>query len=160
MQLHLRDETAPLISVLIGRADQMGSLPSLTDLYDPKSKAHLLAGTYPKEADLIAEINALKNVLEKHGVKVFQPDPLKDCNQIFARDLGFVIDDLFVRKQPLEFLNSLGVGTCGDDLGIIKSGTDPNKKMIPKKHHITSLNMRFFVEANNLLGIKLCIKTF
>jgi N-dimethylarginine dimethylaminohydrolase len=114
MQLHLRDETAPLISVLIGRADQMGSLPSLTDLYDPKSKAHLLAGTYPKEADLIAEINALKNVLEKHGVKVFQPDLLKDCNQIFARDLGFVIDDLFVqsnilplREKELEGLKSL-----------------------------------------------------
>ena len=114
MQLHLRDETAPLISVLIGRADQMGPLPNLEDLYDPKSKAHLLAGTYPKESDLIQEINAFKSALEKHGVQVFQPDSLMDCNQIFARDLGFVIDDLFVqsnilplREKELEGLKSL-----------------------------------------------------
>ncbi|MGC6422315.1 MAG: dimethylarginine dimethylaminohydrolase family protein [Flavobacteriaceae bacterium] len=101
MELHLVDETAPLEAVVLGRADQMGGLPILEDLYDPKSKAHLLDGTYPVETDLVNEMNAFKKVLEKYGVRVLHPSSIPDCNQIFARDLGFVIDDVFVQSNIL-----------------------------------------------------------
>lgn len=114
MHLSLINENSILESVLLGRADQLGPEPDYATLYDPKSKAHLLAGTYPKEAALVEEMAAFKTVLEKYGVQVLQPDPIQDCNQIFARDLGFVIDDIFVqsnilplREGELEGLNGL-----------------------------------------------------
>ena len=125
MQLQLKNETAPLAVVLLGRADQMGPEPKITALYDPKSKAHLAAGTYPKEQDMITELAAFKSVLEKYGVEVIHPTAIEDCNQIFARDLGFVIDDVFVqsnilplREQELEGLNEL------------KAAIDPEKYLV------------------------------
>ena len=114
MKIHLQNETAPLETVVLGRADQLGAVPPLEELYDPKSIAHWHAGTYPKEDDLCREMNAFKQVLEKYGVKVLHPSPIDQCNQIFTRDLGFVIDDTFVesnilplRERELEGLQGL-----------------------------------------------------
>ena len=101
MQLHVKDETATLKSVVLGRADHLGPIPDINALYDPKSISHLKNGTYPKEEDLIPEMEAFKLVLEKHGVTVIRPESIADCNQIFARDLGFVIDDCFVFSNIL-----------------------------------------------------------
>ena len=90
------DETAPLEAVILGTANQMGGVPDINKTYDPKSKEHILAGTFPKEADLTKEMEEVARILEKHGVKVYRPESLPNLNQIFARDIAFVIDDKLV----------------------------------------------------------------
>ena len=101
IKLHIKNETATLKSVVLGIANQNGSTPKPEDCYDPKSKLHVLAGTYPKEMDMICEMEAFNQVLIKYGVKVYRPEVLKDVNQIFARDIAFVIDDLFFKSNIL-----------------------------------------------------------
>ena len=39
-------------------AQESGAIPKPEDAYDPKSLEHILAGTYPKEADMVQEIDA------------------------------------------------------------------------------------------------------
>ncbi|MGL1888550.1 MAG: arginine deiminase-related protein [Reichenbachiella sp.] len=96
IELLIKDEAAPLVSVVLGVAESLGGIPDLEHTYDPKSRENILAGTFPDETDLIEEMNGLKRVLEKHGVKVYRPDVLTDTNQVYARDIGFVIGDVFV----------------------------------------------------------------
>lgn len=96
IQVKVLDESAPLEAVILGTAHDMGGEPSLEKTYDPKSKEHILAGTFPKEADLVKEIEEVAIVLEKHGVKVYRPESIPNLNQIFARDIAFVVDDKLV----------------------------------------------------------------
>lgn len=99
--LQITDETSPLKSVVLGTAKSSGPMPEPKDAYDPKSLEHILAGTYPEEADMVQEMQGFCSVLEKHGVQVFRPEILKDCNQIFSRDIAFVVDDKLVEANIL-----------------------------------------------------------
>jgi N-dimethylarginine dimethylaminohydrolase len=99
--LKIENETSSLKSVILGIANDNGPIPKPEDCYDPKSKQHVLAGTYPDEKDMIAEMDAFNAVLVKHNVKVYRPEILENVNQIFARDIGFVIDDLFFKSNIL-----------------------------------------------------------
>lgn len=96
IELQVKDETSTLKAVMLGRADGFGGTPSLEETYDPKSREHIIAGTFPVEDDLIPELQAFHDVLIKHGVEVFRPDPIDGLNQVFSRDIGFVIDHTFV----------------------------------------------------------------
>ena len=100
-QFYINDEISPLKSVILGRADSPGPVPTPEQCYDPKSREHVLAGTYPKEADMVKEMAAFEQVLKKHGVKVYRPDLLENVNQIFTRDIGFVIEDRFIKSNIL-----------------------------------------------------------
>ena len=100
-QFHIVDEISPLKSVILGRADSNGNPPTPEQCYDPKSREHVLAGTYPKEADMVREMEAFEKVLKKHGVKVYRPELLENVNQIFTRDIGFVIEDKFIKANIL-----------------------------------------------------------
>lgn len=93
MQLNIVDETSPLKAVILGTAKSNGPVPTIEEAYDPKSIEHIKAGTYPKEVDMIREMDAFAAVFQKYGVEVFRPEVLQDCNQIFARDIAFVIED-------------------------------------------------------------------
>ncbi len=93
IQLHIENETNPLKAVILGTAESCGPVPGPEEAYDPKSLEHILAGTYPKEEDMVKEMDAFAKVFEKHGVKVYRPEVLQDCNQIFSRDIAFVIED-------------------------------------------------------------------
>ena len=101
LELHITDETAPLKAVVLGTAQSSGPVPAPEEAYDPKSLEHILAGTYPKEADMMREMDGFAAVLKKHGVRVFRPEVLEDCNQIFSRDIAFVIDDTLVEANIL-----------------------------------------------------------
>ncbi len=90
------DETAPLQEVIVGTAESMGGTPSIGATYDPKSREHLLAGTFPIEADLSEEMEQVVRVLEKYGVKVWRPRVIGNYNQIFSRDIALVIEDVMV----------------------------------------------------------------
>lgn len=97
----VHNETNTLEWVLLGRADQSGPIPTPHAAYDLKSRHHIEKGTYPEESALTAQLNAMCRTLESHGVNVLRPDMVKDCNQIFARDMGFVIDDYFFLSNIL-----------------------------------------------------------
>ena len=101
MKLNIQNETSKLKAVILGTAQSNGATPKVEDCYDPKSIEHVLAGTYPLEEDMIAEMEAVAAVFKKYNVTVFRPEIIKNYNQIFSRDIGFVIDDVFVRANIL-----------------------------------------------------------
>lgn len=101
LSLHLQNETSKLIAVVLGIANSNGPTPTAEEAYDPKSLEHILAGTYPIEADMIAEMEAFLQVFKKYNVQVYRPSLIENYNQIFTRDIGFVIEDTFIKANIL-----------------------------------------------------------
>ena len=101
IKLNVQNETSRLRAVVLGTAESNGPIPKVEDCYDPKSIEHIVAGTYPSEKDMIKEMNALVKVFEKYNVEIYRPHLIKDCNQIFARDIAFVIDDIMIEANIL-----------------------------------------------------------
>ncbi|NRS89692.1 N-dimethylarginine dimethylaminohydrolase [Flavobacterium sp. 7E] len=101
LELKVNNETSKLQAVVLGSANNNGPTPSVEEAYDPKSLEHILAGTYPVEQDMIEEMDAFYTVLKKYNVTVFRPELIENYNQIFSRDIGFVIDDVFVKANIL-----------------------------------------------------------
>lgn len=101
MKVNVPNETNRLQAVILGTATHNGPTPKLEEAYDPKSAEHIKAGTYPLEADMVAEMNAFEQVLKKYNVTVYRPQIIENCNQIFTRDIGFVIDDIFIKANIL-----------------------------------------------------------
>lgn len=69
---------------------------------NPASKWHKENGTYPTEESIIEEIATVAKALEKEGIEVLRPKNTRGRDQIFSRDIGFVIDDKFVIANMLE----------------------------------------------------------
>ncbi len=101
LRLRIKDEVSRLKAVVLGTAESSGPIPRPEEAYDPKSLEHILAGTYPKEADMIKEMEAFSIILKKYGVAVFRPEVLENCNQIFSRDIAFVIEDKLIISNIL-----------------------------------------------------------
>lgn len=101
LKLHIKNETARLRAVVLGTAESNGPAPRVDDCYDPKSVEHVLAGSYPNEVDMVHEMDAVAAILKKYKVQVFRPHVIKDCNQIFSRDIAFVIEDKLIRANIL-----------------------------------------------------------
>ena len=96
MNLHVQSETARLRAVVLGLPTSPGPTPSLEETFDSKSYESVLHGVYPEEEDMIHEMDAFLAVLKKYDVDVYRPSPVKNCNQVFSRDVGFVIDDKII----------------------------------------------------------------
>jgi len=101
LTLHITDETSPLKAVILGTAQSNGPTPTADEAYDPKSLEHILAGTYPVEKDMITEMEAVNQIFKKYNVTVYRPELIENYNQIFSRDIGFVIDDIFIKANIL-----------------------------------------------------------
>ena len=101
MVLNIQNETSMLKAVVLGTAISNGPTPKVEECYDPKSVENVLAGTYPLEADMVEEMEAFDQVLKKYDVEVFRPTIMEGVNQIFARDIGFVINDKFIASNIL-----------------------------------------------------------
>lgn len=101
LQLNVKNETSRLRAVVLGTAVSNGPTPTIEEAYDPKSLEHIKAGTYPVEADMVREMEAFNQVFEKYDVQVFRPEIIEDYNQIFTRDIGFVIDNKFIKANIL-----------------------------------------------------------
>ncbi|WP_281637355.1 dimethylarginine dimethylaminohydrolase family protein [Flavobacterium marginilacus] len=101
LKLNVKNETSRLRAVVLGSAISNGPTPKADEAYDPKSLEHILANTYPVESDMIIETEAFNSVFQKYGVTVLRPKMIENYNQIFARDIGFVIDDIFVKSNIL-----------------------------------------------------------
>jgi N-dimethylarginine dimethylaminohydrolase len=121
LNINIENEYSRLKTVILGIADNLGNPPSVSDAFDPRSLYHIKNNSYPLEKDLKKEVDSFKKKLTKHNVKVLRPNNVEDCNQIFARDLGFVISNMFFlsnivpnRQDEIEgikeILNHLDVG--------------------------------------------------
>jgi N-dimethylarginine dimethylaminohydrolase len=96
ISLNVNNEFGKLNEVILGIAQSNGGVPKLDECYDPKSREHVQNGTFPEEAHLSDELNQFLNVLKKYNVSVFRPTLIEDYNQIFSRDIAFVIGEKLV----------------------------------------------------------------
>jgi N-dimethylarginine dimethylaminohydrolase len=101
LELNIQNETSRLRRVILGRADSNGPVPSLEDAYDPKSIEHIKNGTYPKEEDMVKEMEEVLQIFDKYDVDVYRPDLIEDYNQIYARDIAFVIENKIIKSHIL-----------------------------------------------------------
>ncbi len=99
--LSIHNESNTLQAVILGIADDSGGVPRLEDAYDPKSLEHIFKGSYPTEDIMLQELHAFKKVLEKYHVTVYRPRNITSVNQIFTRDIGFVIENKFIKSNIL-----------------------------------------------------------
>ena len=132
LNLNIQKETSRLRAVVLGTVYHNGPSPSLEQCYDPKSKMHVKAGTYPSEHDMIIEMQSLANVFDKYNVSVFRPKIIENYNQIFSRDIGFVIEDKFIvanilpdRDQEIEAIDY-----------ILDQIPNDNKITLPEECHV------------------------
>ncbi len=102
LSILIKNESADLESVLLGIANDFGGEPPVDEAYDPKSKEHINAGTFPVESDLLGEMEAFNAVFKKYNIEVFRPENIHNYNQIFSRDIAFVIDDKFIIPNIIE----------------------------------------------------------
>jgi N-dimethylarginine dimethylaminohydrolase len=99
MNLNVKNETSTLKAVVLGQPGSLGQIPRLDQTYDAKSYESVLLAGYPSEEAVYKEMSAFEKVLLKYNVQVFRPWTLDNCNHIFARDVGFVIDDKIINSN-------------------------------------------------------------
>ena len=125
IKLNVINETAQLRAVIVGIADDFGGTPSIKECYDPKSKEHVRLGLFPLENDCVLAMDTLVKVLKAYDVTVYRPQNTKRLNQIFSRDIAFVIGGKLIlpniiedRRKEVEAINSVLSGIL--DLDKIK----------------------------------------
>lgn len=99
MNLNIQNETSTLKTVVLGQPYSIGKKPEQKDTYDAKSYESVINDTYPDEEDIASEMNAFEKILRKHNVEVLRPLILPNCNQIYARDVAFVIEDKIITSN-------------------------------------------------------------
>ncbi len=102
MILNVVNETDTLKAVVLGQPKGLGKVPMVDETYDAKSRESVLKNIYPTEEAIEKEMSAFEKVLKKHNVQVFRPWEIENCNQVFARDVAFVIDDKIIISNIIE----------------------------------------------------------
>ena len=95
MKFSINNEFGNLKKVVLGLGNDSGGVPKINEVYDPHSKKNVLEKNYPNENDIISNLNDFKNILLNHKVNVIEPFNICSTNQVFTRDIGFVISDYF-----------------------------------------------------------------
>lgn len=96
LNLNIKNETGRLKSVVLGQPKSNGATPTLEESYDAKSYHSIENNIYPVEKDIIDEMNEFEKVLKKYDVEVYRPEIIENYNQVFARDVAFVIEDKMI----------------------------------------------------------------
>ena len=124
IKINIQNEYSPLKTVILGIAEDIGPPPLEKDVFDPGSLYHIQNNSYPTERDLLIELDDFHAKLVKHNVEVIRPENISNCNQIFARDLGFVISNMFFmsnivpnREEEIEGIEGI---IKKFDVGVIK----------------------------------------
>lgn len=99
---NVQNEFNRLKTVVVGIARRMGGTPRLEECYDARSYESVEINDYPSEEDCMAQMKGLIDVLEKLGTEVLRPEVLDGVNQVFARDIAFVIEDQFILPNVIE----------------------------------------------------------
>ncbi len=92
MNLYVNNETAPLEAVVLGIGTDRGTPRAI----NPTIRQHLQNNTYPTTKEICREIKDFEMALRVNGVEVYRPENLDGVEQIFTRDIGFVIEDKFM----------------------------------------------------------------
>lgn len=92
MKLHVTNETATLETVVLGIGTEIGEPIGM----NPMMRRHIEKGTYPTGETITGEIATFEAVLKANQIEVLRPENIKDLDQVFTRDIGFVIDDYFL----------------------------------------------------------------
>ena len=93
---YIISETSSLKSVILGIPNDFGGTPNIEDCYDPSSLYYLKNNLFPIQEEITREMNTFLNVLKKYNVSVLRPKNIVGLNQVFARDLGFVIGNTLI----------------------------------------------------------------
>ena len=124
IEVKVDNEYSALKSVILGLAEDMGDPPKVFDIYDPRSLYHIKNNSYPSEVDVKKDVESFYKILIKHNVDVLRPDNIKNCNQVFARDLGFTISNIFFQSNIVPNREEELVGVSGIinslDAGVVK----------------------------------------
>tara|TARA_B100000945_G_scaffold306856_1_gene294718 strand:- start:1648 stop:2562 length:915 start_codon:yes stop_codon:yes gene_type:complete len=114
IEINVNNEISKLEQVVLGISSDFGGIPKLQDCYDPKSKEHVINGTFPLEINIKKELDDFLRILKKYNVKVLRPLNIPDINQVFSRDIAFVIEEKIIipniikeRKKEIEGINSI-----------------------------------------------------
>ena len=102
IELNIQNASDKLEIVVLGIPDCFGGIPKLNNCYDPKSKQHVIDGNFPLQVDVTKEMNQFLSVLIKYNVKVLRPENIQKLNQIFTRDICFVIENKFIIPNIIE----------------------------------------------------------
>lgn len=102
LDLYVNNENSRLKTVVLGTSKGFGDVPFLDDCYDPKSRESVQKGIYPTQKDIGKEFDAIEKVFEKYNIEVIRPEKIDNCNQVFARDVAFVIEDKFICSNIIE----------------------------------------------------------
>ena len=94
MNINVFDENSQLKELVVGNSFNFKSQINFRDLYDPISLYHYLKGTFPNKYKLQNQISKFKKILLNYNVKIHDLEVL-NTNQIFVRDLGFIIENKF-----------------------------------------------------------------
>lgn len=95
-------ETGTLKQVVLGLAEDFGGTPKIDECFDPTSKYFIKKNLYPSQKNISKEVYEFYNLLIKHGIEVLRPKNVTGINQVFARDLGFVIENFFLISNIIE----------------------------------------------------------
>tara|TARA_B100000579_G_scaffold383590_1_gene353505 strand:- start:6059 stop:6964 length:906 start_codon:yes stop_codon:yes gene_type:complete len=151
MILNVVNETNKLKKVVLGIAHNLGEVPLPGDCIDPKTKHYLNNGEYPLENNCITEIENFNNILIDNGVSVMRPKPITDLNQIFTRDIAFVIDNIIFEANTIAARAEEKNGI----LDILNKEKEINKIQIPKGIKIEGGDV---IINNNFIFIGCCNK--
>ena len=124
IEVKVDNEYSALKSVILGLAEDMGDPPKVFGVYDPRSLYHIKNNSYPSEVDVKKDLESFYRILVKHNVDVLRPDNIKNCNQVFARDLGFTISNIFFQSNIVPNREEELIGVSGIinnlDAGVVK----------------------------------------
>ena len=124
IKIKIENEYSQLKTVILGIAGDIGEHPSIIDTYDPRSLYHVKNNTFPTETSLVKNVESFYNKLLKHNVNIIRPKNIPNCNQIFSRDLGFVISNIFFMSNivPARANEIHGIDNIIEklDVGVIK----------------------------------------
>ena len=151
MKLNVVNETNKLKKVVLGIANNLGGVPLPSNCIDPKTKHYLINGEYPLENNCIEEIENFNNILIDNGVSVIRPKPITDLNQIFTRDIAFVIDNIIFEANTIDVRAEEKNGI----LDILNNEKGSNKIQIPKGIKIEGGDV---IINNNFIFIGYCNK--
>jgi N-dimethylarginine dimethylaminohydrolase len=84
----------------------MGETPNIDEVFDPRSYESVNNNVYPREEDVAKEICTFESILLKYNVEILKPLVIKNYNQIFTRDVSFVIDDTMIIHNIISFRNA------------------------------------------------------
>ena len=138
IEIKVVNEYSMLEDVVLGIADDIGNVPKVSECYDPKSKIHVKAKLFPQEVHLKSQLSEFVQVLEKYNFNVIRPRKIEKLNQIFSRDIAFVIENIL-------FIPNIINERSKEQLGIF----DLVKKISPK--NIDRLSNDVFIEGGDII---------